>query len=199
MKYKVKFYQGDYSTRQKNANADKAICYLEQHFNSGSEKATYALANVATNAGATSKKWASDYVGQVSATFGTKPANNDFAKDGVSVGGYKGRGNGNLLYTAMPAILCEPLFATNPEQAAIIRSTTGQDSLAKCIALSIAAMFPNGGLVAFSVGHKGRHSKPHDLGVPLVNRPANLRERDDAEAVYAEIVLKKAAALLEAM
>src|SRR5690554_2498258 len=115
--FKARFYKGDYIQRQKAANADKAVVYIEQHFNSGSASATYALANVGTNAGRTSKLMAATYVEKVCAAFGTKPANNDFASNGVSVGGYDGRGNGNLIYTHMPAMLLEPLFASNPVHA----------------------------------------------------------------------------------
>ena len=113
-KYSVKFYKGDYKTRQLNANQDKAIVYIEQHFNAGSPIASYALANVGTNAGNTSKKMAASYVQRICQEFDVKPANNDFAKNGVSIGGYQHRGNGNLIYTKMPAVLLEPLFGSNP-------------------------------------------------------------------------------------
>jgi hypothetical protein len=195
--YTVRWYKGDYITRQKLANRDKAAVYIEHHFNGGSATATYALANVGTNAGRTSKALAGTYVENVCKAFGTKPANNSFATDGVSVGGYRLRGNNNLVHTDMPAILCEPLFASNPDHAAIIRSEDGQNKLAECLVSAIKHIIPEG-LVAFSVGHKYRASKPFDLGVPLANRPAHLTEREDAEAVYAEIVLKKAEALLNA-
>ena len=32
--YQVKFYKGDYLQRQLAANADKAVAYVEHHFNS---------------------------------------------------------------------------------------------------------------------------------------------------------------------
>lgn len=188
-KYQIRFYKGDYPARQRAANNDKAIVYIEQHFNGGSETASYALANVATNAGAQSKGIAANYVKAICDAFGVLPANNDFAKNGVSIGGYKLRGNGNLSATNMPAVLLEPLFATNPKYAALIRTDEGQLKLAKALADTIKAHFPNGGLVAFSVGHKYKSSQPTDRGVALAG--------GGTEADYAEKVLLKAQTLLE--
>lgn len=187
-KYKVKFYKGDYPVRQRTANADCAVLYIEHHFNGGSLTANYTLANVATNAGAKSKAVASDYVNRIAKAFRVPLANNDFAKNGVSVGGYKGRGNGNLVLTNMPAVLLEPLFATNPVFAEKIRSEAGQKALASAIVDTIKQFFPDGGLIAFSVGHKYKTSKPHDRGVGLAG--------GGAEADYAERVLQLAEKLL---
>lgn len=191
MKYDVRFYRGDYITRQRRANADKAVVYVEHHFNAGSATASYSLANVGSNAGATSKKMAADYVRRVCQAFGTKPANNDFASGGVSVGGYKGRGDGNLKHTAMPAMLLEPLFVSNLTYADVVRSDEGQSKLATCLVETIKQFFPDGGIVAFSVGHKYRDTKPKDRGADLAG--------GGAEAEYAEKVLLLAAAMLEAV
>ena len=40
--YKVEFYKGDYLERQRKANDDKCVCYVEHHFNSSaSSSANY--------------------------------------------------------------------------------------------------------------------------------------------------------------
>lgn len=183
-KYTVKFYSGDYPARQQKANADKAICYIEQHFNSVENKsANYAHAKVATNAGKTSKGMASTYAHLVAKKFNIALG---FAPDGVDAGG---RGNGNLKYTNMPAILLEPLFISNPAQALIVKSEEGQKKLAEAIAETVKQYFPNGGLVAFSIGHKGKTSSPKDMGANVYG--------GGTEAQYAEIVLNKAKDLLE--
>lgn len=191
MKYKIDFYKGNYSLRQKSANADRAAVYVEHHFNGGGASANYALCNVATNASGKSRAVAKSYVDKISRAFSIPVANNDFAKAGVSVGGYQGRGNGNLASTNMPAILLEPLFASNPRHADIIRSETGQITLARCLVETIVEHFPNGGLIAFSVGHKYKTDKPLDRGVPLAG--------GGTEADYAEKVLIKAAGMLSAI
>ncbi len=191
MKFSVKFYKGDYPKRQRDANADKAVLYVEHHFNGGSATANYSLCNVATNAGQKSKQFANSYVNRISHAFDTPLANNNFAKGGVSVGGFKGRGNGNLSATNMPAVLLEPLFGTNPIYSAIIKSESGQIELARCLVETIREFFPDGGLIAFSVGHKYKTSKPFDRGVALAG--------GGTEADYAEKVLIKAAAMLSAL
>jgi len=189
MKYSVKFYKGDYNTRQALANKDNAILYVEHHFNGGSRTGNYTLANVATNASKISKWFASAYAERVSVAFRTPLANNDFAFNGVSIGGYRHRGNGNLYLTAMPAVLLEPLFASNPKHAQVIRTVDGQQKLAQCLVDTIKDFFPKGGLIAFSVGHKYKKSEPNDRGVILAG--------GGTEADYAEQVLLKAQQILE--
>ena len=88
----------------------------------------------------------------------------------------------------MPAILVEPLFASNPDHAAWIRSEAGQDRLAQILADSIRRCFPDGGRLAFSIGHKYKTTSPNDRGAAV--------HGGGTEADYAEIVLGKAAALL---
>ena len=140
-----------------------------------------------SNASRTSKNWGRWYANAVATFFGTKVAGDN----GILVGGWNGRGDGNLKHTAMPAILLEPLFASNPQHADIIRSESGQTDLARILVESIQRFFPDGGLIAFSVGHKYKKSSPNDRGADLAG--------GGSEADYAEKVLKKAAVMLEAI
>jgi N-acetylmuramoyl-L-alanine amidase len=183
--YKVKFYKGDYMERQKAANKDKAIAYVEHHFNSASsELANYALVVVGSNASPTSVNWGSWYAKAVAQHFGTKP----YQGEGVARGGLDGRGDGNVKHTTMPAVLLEPLFVSNPQQADAVRSAAGQAALARILAESIRRFFPQGGLIAFSVGHKYKKSNPDDRGAALAG--------GGTEADFAEKVLKQAAEML---
>lgn len=184
-KYTVRFYKGDYGTRQADANRDRAVAYVEQHFNGGSPQGNYALVIVGSNASEKSKSWAADYASRVSKQLKVKL----YGKDGVLPGGFNGRGDGNIKQTAMPAVLLEPLFAVNPEHAAAIRTESVRQQLAGILADSIRAAFPKGGLIAFSVGHKYKQSNPHDRGVAVVG--------GGTEADYAEDVLLRAKRLLE--
>ena len=186
--YTVNFYKGNYSTRQSKANTDKAIAYVEHHFNSSSSStAGYAVVVTGSNASTTSKNWGCWYAKAVATFFGTKVGGDS----GILVGGWNGRGDGNLKHTKMPAILLEPLFASNPRHADIIRSERGQTDLARILVESIQRFFPNGGLIAFSVGHKYKESNPDDRGAVLAG--------GGSEADYAEKVLQKAAIMLEAI
>lgn len=182
--YTVKFYKGEYPDRQRAANADKAVAYVEHHFNSAGPTANYALVVVGSNASQTSVNWGSWYAKAVAEQFGTKV----YRPDGVARGGLDGRGDGNVKHTNMPAVLLEPLFVSNPQQAEIVRSASGQAALARILAESIRRFFPQGGLIAFSVGHKYKTSRPNDRGAALAG--------GGTEADHAELVLQQAAALL---
>jgi hypothetical protein len=183
--YSVKFYKGDYMQRQLAANADRAVAYVEHHFNSSaSPTASYAVVVVGSNASNTSRNWGRWYARAVAEQFGNKVGGDQ----GILVGGWEGRGDGNVKHTRMPALLLEPLFASHPQQAEAIRSDAGQAVLARILAESIRRFFPDGGLIAFSVGHKYKSSSPHDRGAALAG--------GGNEADHAEKVLLKAAQLL---
>lgn len=184
--YEVRFYTGEYIDRQKQANRDQAKAYVEHHFNSSSSSsANYAVVVTGANASETSRNWGRWYAHAIAKEFNTQVG----GTDGLFIGGAGGRGDGNLKYTEMPAILLEPLFASNPHQADLIRSDSGQTRLARVLVESIQRFFPKGGLIAFSVGHKYKPSKPRDLGASLAG--------GGWEAEFAEKVLHKAKALLE--
>lgn len=183
--YEVRFYKGDYGARQLAANADGCVAYVEHHFNAtAGGGGNYACVVVGSNASNTSKNWARWYARAVADSFGIGLGGDQ----GVLVGGFNGRGDGNVKFTKMPAILVEPLFASNPDHAAWIRSEAGQDRLAQILADSIRRCFPDGGRLAFSVGHKYKTTNPNDRGAAV--------QGGGTEADYAEIVLGKAAALL---
>ena len=183
--YTVKFYTGDYHKRQLDANADRAVAYVEHHFNSSSsDQANYAVVVVGSNASQVSRNWGRWYAQAVADQFGNRVGGDQ----GILVGGWNGRGDGNVKHTDMPAVLLEPLFASNPQQAEAIRSDRGQAALARILVESIRRFFPKGGLIAFSVGHKYKSSSPNDRGAAVVG--------GGWEADYAEKVLQRAAQLL---
>ena len=183
--YQVKFYKGDYRQRQEQANADQCIGYVEQHFNSSDDPgAGYSMVVVGSNASQTSKNWGRWYAAAVAREFDGSVGGDK----GILVGGYNGRGDANLRFTDMPAILLEPLFCSNPSQAAVIKSPEGQERLARILCDSIQRFFQKGGTLGFSVGHKYKNSHPDDRGAAVVG--------GGCEADCAEAVLEKAAAML---
>jgi hypothetical protein len=185
--YQVRFYLGDYRERQEAANADGCVAYVEHHFNSSANAgANYTLVIAGSNASTTSCNWGRWYARSVSRAFDV-PVGGD---QGLVVGGFEGRGDYNLRFTQMPAILLEPLFVSNPQHARQIRSDAGQNMLARILAESIQRFFPSGGLIGFSVGHKYKRSCPDDRGADVLG--------GGCEADYAEKVLYKAEALLKA-
>jgi hypothetical protein len=184
--YDVRFYKGNYSWRQKQANRDRCAAYVEHHFNAtSSTKSGYSVVVVGYNSSETSKRWGRWYANQIGREFRVPVA----GRGGILIGGYNGRGNSNVKRTNMPAILLEPLFVSNPQHASWVRSTDGQEKLAKVLADSIIGFFPDGSRIGFSVGHKYKTSRPRDRGAAV--------HGGGAEADYAEIVMEKAKHILE--
>lgn len=186
MMYQCKFYKGDYRERQVQANADECVAYVEHHFNSSvSTTAGYAVVITGANASQTSRNWGRWYAQAVAREFGQTVGGDQ----GILVGGFDGRGDFNLRFTSMPAVLLEPLFVSNPQQAEWVRSESGQTRLARILCDSIRRFFQNGGLIGFSVGHKYKRSSPSDRGAAVAG--------GGWEAEFAEKVLLKAKAMLE--
>lgn len=186
--YEVRLYKGDYRQRQLKANADGCVAYVEHHFNSAaSTGAGYAVVVCGANASQTSRNWGRWYAEAIGREFKV-PVGGD---RGILVGGYNGRGDDNVRHTDMPAVLLEPLFGSNPAHAEWIRSEAGQTRLARVLVDSIRRFFQKGGRIAFSIGHKYKTSAPADRGAAVSG--------GGWEADYAEQVLLKAKAMLEAV
>lgn len=176
----------DYYDRQKLANDEACDLYVEQHFNAKEydrpglgDNPSFCL--VGSNASETSKKIARTYSAMVSDAFGT-------TDQGAIQVKFKGRGDYNLRFTAMPAFLPEPLFVSDAELAMIAQSDIGQKKLAACLVATIKEHFPAGAKVAFSCGHLFKVSQPYDRGAPVVGTKGRVGEGDLALAVlqYAE-------------
>ncbi|MDQ7825450.1 MAG: S41 family peptidase [Candidatus Eremiobacteraeota bacterium] len=157
--YKVKFYRGDYKERQQKAIADGAVCYVEQHFNATEDPVTnYTMVLITDTASAFTRSWAQYYADTLSEKLSLKKGYDNgikLLKDGD-------RGYGNLRHSAMPAILLEPFFLSNP--TGLSWASSKRDLLAETLVESIHRFFPQGGLVAFSVGHRYKTSRPDDRG-----------------------------------
>jgi hypothetical protein len=76
-----------------------------------------------------------------------------------------------------PAVLLEPLFVSNPTQAAWIHNNGHLLALGEAIAAAVKAALPTGGVVGLSVGHRYKR-RPGDEGAGCV--------RGDSEADHAE-------------
>ena len=168
MTYNVHIVTGEYRDRQIEANNRKADLYLEQHINSSiSESPDYGLGVVATNASKRSEEIAAWYAKEAGIRFDVGgPLDHDIGYDtGVRVGG---RGNNNLAYTNMPAVILEPWFASNPTQAAKMNTSDGTLAGAQLLVDLVKQFFPEGGIIALSIGHEGKPSAPNDQGAPIV-------------------------------
>lgn len=182
--YKVKFYTGDYKDRQEKAFQDGAICYVEQHFNATEDPNTnYVIVLITDKASSFTRSWAQLYADKLSEKFGI-PKGYD---NGIKVIKDGDRGYGNLRHSKMPAILLEPFFLSNAK--GLEWGKTRQDELAQILVESIYKLFPQGGLVAFSVGHKYKVTSPKDRGAGPFD---GIQETD-----LIEPVMEKAAFILD--
>lgn len=183
-------HRRDYRERQEYANEQNCDLYVEHHFNASAYdkpgiQDNPSLCVVASNASRTSKDIASTYSAKVAYQFGVKDSGAVQVK-------FKGRGDYNLRYTNMPALILEPLFVSDEELAVIAQSDVGQEQLAQILVDTIREHFPAGGTIAFSVGHKFKVSSPYDRGAPVAGTNGKVGEAD-----LAEPVLRLAARMLE--
>jgi len=188
MKYECRFYYGDYYHRQDRANEDNAILYVEQRFNSFSKKSNYTLVKVSDKASERTIEFAKEYSARVSKGLGIPLYEKDIS--GVIVTRRGGRGDNSLRKAKMPAVILEPLFVSNPEHVQLFWNG-GREILADILANTIRDYFPEGGLIAFSVGHRYQRSKPFDQGAHCWGAP------EFSEASLAEQVLWCAKFFLE--
>jgi len=188
-KYSVQFFMGDYPYRQMLANEAGVDVYIEQHFNSGPKEADYCMAVVAHNASEKSIEIAETYADFVSNRFKIPKFKGN--PEGVKKCKFRERGDFNLRFTKMPAVLLEPLFVSNAEHVKILIDKQGYYDLAEILVDTIRKHFPNGAKVGFSVGHKYKRKSPLDRGAPVRGYP------EFFEADIAEWVLWIARSMLE--
>ena len=183
-------YKGNYIDRQKQANIDKCVCYIEQHINAAaSQAANGAFCVVKQQPGPISVKWATSYVQGLTLAYPSLIKFGGPNSQGYWPGGYMGRGAGSLKYAQMPAILCEPIYITNPKHQAMLKNEADLKALAKVLVDSIVENFPKGGKVGLSIGHLYKTSNPYDKGAyePAVGY----------EGTYCEKIINYAKELLE--
>jgi hypothetical protein len=149
--------RGPLYQRQVDANQAGCIAAVEQHLNASLNKSVnYACALVTRDSSSLSRRWGRDYTERVGFEFEIRDA-------GVVVD--PPRGMFNIRFYHCPAILVESGFVSNHDFADRIQSGEGVDALARVLVDSIKANFPDGGLVALSVGHLYRGTG--DQGAPV--------------------------------
>lgn len=185
--YECRFFFGDYYHRQRDANRAGAVFYIEHHFNSDYKGVgNYCGVLIGHNASKKSEEVALLYAELISKEFDLQKGFNN----GVKKLKRGERGDYNLRYTSMPAILVEPMFISNSNHIKMLFEEDGFNRLAKCLAETIKQSFPEG-LIALSVGHKYKRTKPNDRGALVRGRP------EYTEADISEWVLWKTKCILE--
>jgi hypothetical protein len=178
--------RGPLYQRQIEANQAGCVAAVEQHLNATTDKhVNYATALIAKNGSDKSKAWGRDYIDRVAGTFGNKKA-------GISVG--PPRGEFNIKFYRCPAILVEPGFISNYLFANVAQGGEGIDALARVLVASICDMFPQGGLVALSVGHLYRGTP--DSGAPVNDEEDEIDPAFDTEGELNDVIVKSAEEML---
>ena len=88
------------------------------------------------------------------------------------------------------AILLEPLFVSNPDEARWLHDRHNLSALATAVSQAIIDSTADGALIGLSIGHLGKDSSPRDRGADCVFR--------DMEATHAEALAREVARLLTA-
>lgn len=185
-KYKVKFFYGDYKFRQLAANDSGAVFYCEHHFNVYTRNSNYTLCKIIDDTPFL-RKFVKTYTDSVSKKLDV-PLYLGKDGEGIIVSKVGQQDHFNLSSAKMPSVLLEPLFVSNVVHVEKYFNG-GRSVLADCLVSSIVKAFPNGGLIAFSVGHKYKRSKPMDRGAAVWGR-AEFMESDLAENVLREAKFK---------
>lgn len=178
-------HRRDYKDRQFYANQLGCDLYIELHYNASAYDKPGTDDNpcsviVCDNASKKSRDIAAYLSELVSDHYG-------FPNRGVDIVGRDRAGYWNLYYTKMQAVLTELLYVSDPEQAAIARSETGQWDLAQIHVATIRKFYPDGAKIALSIGHKFKVTSPFDRGAPVVGADG-LGEADLTEELAEKIV-----------
>lgn len=166
---------GDYPARNRAANAAKTDLYLDFHFNAGPSVANYCMTMFLTKSSAS-------IAGALSRSMASVVGLRDMGAKVAT------RGRVCIAACAMPAVILEPLFVSNPAGAAWVKNPGNLDRLADAIAATVKSYYPNGGTIAISTGHIGKTSSPNDRGAPVFG--------GGTEAEYAAMLAAKVASRL---
>ena len=178
----------DYRDRQLYANSMGAVAFIQGHLNASAYDKPGVQDNpasclVASNSGTKTREMAQYFADEVSKEFG-------YPNRGCIVTENGDAGYWNLYYAKGNSILLEPLYVSDSDQALMAQSEQGQDRIAQIVANLVRKFYPDGGIIAFDIGHKFKVSSPYDRGAPVTGTK-NLGEAD-----LVEIYMHKAADLL---
>jgi hypothetical protein len=153
------FLTGDYATkvkpRQIQAKVEDCALTIDFHFNSNGSSAIGGEVYF-KDGNAKAKEFARAVI-EVFRSLNLPDHGDPLKTAGDSRAGF-------ILAYHCPAVLLEPLFISNPTQAAWIRDPANLASLGQGIARAIKAKTADGDKIGLSVGHLGKDSAPDDRG-----------------------------------
>ena len=185
MPFFVENITGDYKWRQLHTNAHHFDIYVEYHFNYYSRSTDYTLCKLTRTYLPLSLEFAKQHAEAVHKEFNVPLydlGDEDTVAKGVLICKKTGRENFNLSLLECPALIIEPLFLSNPDHVFLLTTSNGVMRLANILTNTIRSIFPDGGRIAFSVGHKYQRSNPMDRGALAVGR-SELSEADLSDKI----------------
>lgn len=183
---RVVFLTGDYGVRpirQRQAVAAGCALTVDFHFNSNGPAARGAEVYFRTNHNP-SKELARRVIQNFQAL--GLPDHGDPLKSATD-----GEGRAAFINRYQnTAILLEPLFVSNLQQAQWLHEPGNLDNLARAVADAIRSSTNPADVIGLSIGHLGKDSSPSDRGAPC--------KLHDMEATHGEAMARAVAQLLEA-
>lgn len=180
--------RGPVRYRQDLASRRRVICYAEAHLNAFTNPATqYGFVVTGSSVPEQTHAWANAFLERVREKF-------NVPNRGI-LRGVPGAGCVQWVRWPTPTMLLEPGFMSHPPFAAKLQTGEGQDALGQCLAESIRACFPQGGLVGLSIGHAyrgnndpGAHVEPSDFdGDGVLDWEHDPKFDDEAELAEAYV------------
>jgi peptidoglycan hydrolase-like protein with peptidoglycan-binding domain len=165
MTYRVINLKGDYSSREYAANTAGAAMVWHQHFNSFNDTVSYALVEIAYPVSDREMAVATEIAKGYNALIGGGLGSGD----GVKVLSDGDRAE-YIIDGNKEAYISEPLFVSNPLQAAWVMNPENLKAIAKVNVDVIKKYYPDGSLIALSVGHKYKVSSPNDRGAAVAGQ-----------------------------
>ena len=159
---RVVMLTGDYvgkHVRQAQAKAAGCALSIEFHFNSNGRDAKHSGVYF-KHQDARSEAAATLFQDGFDRLFADKPGWGGSTKDSSEDGGR----SSFIDRYSQPAVLIEPLFVSNPDQAAWIHDDDNVGLLARVVADALIAATADGDLIGLSIGHLGKDSSPGDRG-----------------------------------
>ncbi|MFA0748568.1 N-acetylmuramoyl-L-alanine amidase family protein [Fervidibacter sp.] len=178
---RVVWLKGDYvGNHERQRQASKANCrlVLSFHFNAADPKAQGS--EVFSNGKGDADYIAAKLLHLITDILGTRSR-------GVKPAA--GSRAGFLRFYPCPAVLMEPCFITNPEEANLVHDVQIVRQLGEAIADALVKWLPYDATVGLDIGHKFKTSQPNDRGARCFY--------GDFEADHAEQLAKVVAASLQ--
>ncbi len=178
---RVVFLTGDYAlrrVRQRQAAAEGCALTVDFHFNSNGP-AAYGGEVYHKRGDAASRRVAERIVAGFR-SIGLPDHGSEPVKSGGRAGFIDAYAN--------PAVLLEPLFVSNPKQAAWLHDAENFQKLAKAVAQVILESTCDKDTIGLSIGHLGKDSSPNDRGATC--------RGGDTEATHGEALARAVAELL---